>query len=510
MRPDWPRPGPQYKQTNKGCSDRPTEGEGGFRRFPVQPEETRALPGPAAWDPPESAAQPFSHRLRMKSYLKGQAVAPFLRAMRSINRKIRALIGQNIGLDGITLGCIKALFMTKVLQNPRGRPKSGSAKPRLKLWLRGLRSIENIANNLTPPPHVVGEVRGYVGGGMTVSSEIPGPSDSGLTALVMLLRFHGVGADPCTNTAPVRGPNTIGTAEMVRCAREFGLKARELKTNWERLAKTPSGRPSRCSRTAAFSCWARLATIRSSCNRRKTPRPELMTRADLEAIWDGRLPVLMTRRANLAELSRHFDVTWFLGAIHKYRHQRCGRGAGRVFLPSAVCSCFAIILSGGYRQGYGPSQHPVHARCAGDWTARHRAFETILGILRTYLFSHATNRIDVELGARLFQHLLALPTSYFQTRRVGDSVARVRELENIRTFLTSSALTLVIDLFFTFVFLGVMFIYSPLLTLVVLAGFPFYVGISAGATPAVSPTSRREVQARCRKPGISGGKRHWR
>ena len=59
----------------------------------------------------------------------------------------------------------------------------------------------------------------------------------------------------------------------------------------------------------------------------------------------------------------------------------------------------------------------------------------------------------------------------------------MRELENIRTFLTSSALTLVIDLFFTFVFLGVMFLYSPLLTGVVLAGFPFYVGISAGATP---------------------------
>ena len=72
--------------------------------------------------------------------------------------------------------------------------------------------------------------------------------------------------------------------------------------------------------------------------------------------------------------------------------------------------------------------------------------------LRTYLFSHTTNRIDVALGARLFRHLLALPISYFQARRVGNSVARVRELENIRNFLTSSALTLVIDLFFTFVF----------------------------------------------------------
>jgi ATP-binding cassette, subfamily B, bacterial HlyB/CyaB len=104
-------------------------------------------------------------------------------------------------------------------------------------------------------------------------------------------------------------------------------------------------------------------------------------------------------------------------------------------------------------------------------------------ILRTYLFAHTTNRIDVELGARLFRHLLALPMAYFQARRVGDSVARVRELENIRNFLTSSALTLVIDLFFTFVFLAVLFYYSPLLTWIVLGSFPFYIAISAGATP---------------------------
>src|SRR5262249_51408926 len=83
----------------------------------------------------------------------------------------------------------------------------------------------------------------------------------------------------------------------------------------------------------------------------------------------------------------------------------------------------------------------------------------------------------------------AVPTSdvaahrYFQARRVGDSVARVRELENIRNFLTGSALTLVIDLFFTFVFLAVMFFYSPLLSFIVLGSFPFYIGISAAATP---------------------------
>jgi subfamily B ATP-binding cassette protein HlyB/CyaB len=62
-------------------------------------------------------------------------------------------------------------------------------------------------------------------------------------------------------------------------------------------------------------------------------------------------------------------------------------------------------------------------------------------------------------------------------------VARVRELENIRNFLTSSALTLVVDLVFTFVFLAVMFYYAPLLTWIVLGAFPFYIAISVGATP---------------------------
>ena len=76
-----------------------------------------------------------------------------------------------------------------------------------------------------------------------------------------------------------------------------------------------------------------------------------------------------------------------------------------------------------------------------------------------------------------------LPIAYFQARRVGDSVARVRELETIRNFITSSALTLVVDLFFTFVFLLVMVLYSPLLTAIVVGAFPLYIGISAGATP---------------------------
>src|SRR5438552_6017389 len=197
----------------------------------------------------------------------------------------------------------------------------------------------------------------------------------------------------------------------------------------------------------------------------------MMTQAELEAAWDGHL-VLMTRRAGLVDLSRRFDITWFLGAIHKYR-----RLLGEVLVASFFLQVFALVS-------------PLFFQVVIDKVLVHRTlstldvliiglvaiaiFEAVLSGLRTYLFAHSTNRIDVELGARLFRHLMALPIAYFEARRTGDSVARVRELENIRQFLTSSALTLVIDLLFTFVFIAVMFYYAPQLTFIVLAAFPLY------------------------------------
>jgi subfamily B ATP-binding cassette protein HlyB/CyaB len=300
----------------------------------------------------------------------------------------------------------------------------------------------------------------------------------GLAALVMLLRFHGLNVDP----AQIRhqfGTDAIGVPEMLRCAQQLGLKTRESKTRWDRLVRTPLPAIA-VLRDGGFLLLGKAGEDKILIQEPDSVRPRLMTRAELEAVWDGRL-VLMSRRARLTDLTRRFDVTWFLGAIHKYRGL-----LSEVLVASFFLQLFALIS-------------PVFFQVVIDKVLVHRSmstldvlvigliaiatFETVLGILRTYVFSHTTNRIDVELGARLFRHLLALPIAYFQARRVGDSVARVRELENIRNFLTSSALTLVIDLFFTFVFLAVMFFYSPLLTWIVLASLPVYVAISAGATP---------------------------
>jgi ATP-binding cassette, subfamily B, bacterial HlyB/CyaB len=302
--------------------------------------------------------------------------------------------------------------------------------------------------------------------------------DPGLAALVMLLRCHGIAADP----GQIRhrgGTATIGVTEMLRCAKELGLKARAPTTRWERLASTPLPAIAAL-RDGGFLILGKVVEDKILIQHPSSPRPEAMTRAQFEAVWDGRL-VLIARRAALSDLSRRFDITWFLGAVHKYRHLLT-----EVLIASFFLQLFALIT-------------PLFFQVVIDKVLVHHSlstldvlmiglvaialFEGTLGTLRTYLFAHTTNRIDVELGARLFRHLLALPISYFQARRVGDSVARVRELENIRQFLTSSALTLVIDLFFTFVFLAVMFYYSPLLTFVVLGAFPFYIALSVAATP---------------------------
>ena len=294
----------------------------------------------------------------------------------------------------------------------------------------------------------------------------------------MLLRFQGLSVDPGQIRHQL-GTDAIGVPEMLRCANQLGLKARESRTRWDRLPRTPLPGIA-VSRDGGFLLLGRASEDKILVRVPDQPRPQLMTRAELEAVWEGRL-VLMTRRAKLADLSRRFDVTWFLGAVHKYRGL-----LSEVLLASFFIQLFALIS-------------PLFFQVVIDKVLVHRSmgtldvlvvglvaialFETMLGILRTYLFSHTTNRIDVELGARLFRHLLALPIAYFQARRVGDSVARVRELENIRNFLTSSALTLVIDLFFTVVFVAVMFLYSPLLSWIVLGSLPLYIAISAASTP---------------------------
>ncbi len=303
------------------------------------------------------------------------------------------------------------------------------------------------------------------------------PIDTGLAALVLLLRVHGIAAD-AGQLSHQYGAN-FGVTEILRCAKDLKLKARQLETSWDKLAKTPLPVIAE-TREGQFFILGKISEDSALIHDPLLGRPQQVRRAAFETAWSGRI-ILMTRRAGLAELTRRFDISWFLQAMHKYR-----RLLVEVLVASFFLQLFALVS-------------PLFFQVVIDKVLVHRGlttldvlviglvtvsvFESIITALRTYVFSHTTNRIDVELGARLFRHLVALPIGYFEARRAGDSVARVREVENLRHFLTSSDLTLVIDLIFTFVFLAVMAYYSGNLTLIVLASFPFYIVISAGVTP---------------------------
>ncbi|EGY9831238.1 enterohemolysin T1SS ABC transporter permease/ATPase EhxB, partial [Escherichia coli] len=179
--------------------------------------------------------------------------------------------------------------------------------------------------------------------------------------------------------------------------------------------------------------------------------------------------------------------SWFIPSVVKYR---------RILLEVLTVSAFIQFLA---------LITPLFFQVVMDKVLVHRGFSTlniitiafiivilfevILTGARTYIFSHTTSRIDVELSAKLFRHLLALPVSYFENRRVGETVARVRELEQIRNFLTGQALTSVLDLFFSVIFFCVMWYYSPQLTLVILLSLPCYVIWSL----FISPLLRRRL-----------------
>ena len=196
--------------------------------------------------------------------------------------------------------------------------------------------------------------------------------------------------------------------------------------------------------------------------------------------WTGAL-ILISSRASMAGSLAKFDFTWFIPALVKYR-----KLLGEVLLISFMLQLFGLVS-------------PLFFQVVMDKVLVHKGvttldvlviglvivvvFESVLNALRSYVFSHTTSRIDVELGAKLFRHLVQLPLAYFQARRVGDSVARVRELENIRSFLTGNALTVVLDVFFSIVFIAVMLFYSVPLTLIVLVSLPLYFGLSLAVVP---------------------------
>ena len=163
----------------------------------------------------------------------------------------------------------------------------------------------------------------------------PAKTESALLALTILLRCHGIGAEPDQIRHRIGSPR-IGVPEMLRCARDMELKARLLSTRWERLASTPLPGIA-VLRDGTFLILGKVAPDKVLVQRPTEQRPDTMTREEFEAIWTSEL-ILATRRASLSDLSGRFDISWFMGAIGKYR-----RMLVEVMTASLFLQLFALI-----------------------------------------------------------------------------------------------------------------------------------------------------------------------
>jgi ATP-binding cassette, subfamily B, bacterial HlyB/CyaB len=306
-----------------------------------------------------------------------------------------------------------------------------------------------------------------------------------LPALCLVARLHQVAAEPASlrHTLGKTASDQLSTDDLLLAAKHLGLKAKRSTSSIDRLnlVALPALAMLNDGRWVVLAqCDSQRVLMQDASS--EGSRPTIEPLEVFAAQWTGEI-ILVTSRASLAGDLAKFDFSWFVPSLVKYR-----RLFGEALLVSLFLQLFALVS-------------PLFFQAVMDKVLIHRGmttldvlvigllivvvFESVLNALRTYVFSHTTSRIDVELGAKLFRHLLALPLAYFQARRVGDSVARVRELENIRSFLTGQALTLVLDLLFSVVFIAVMFAYSVPLTLIVLASLPLYVGLSLLVVPVL-------------------------
>lgn len=339
---------------------------------------------------------------------------------------------------------------------------------------------------------------GAEGAGASENAQASAPSsseaESALLSLAVAAQIAGIPASPETLFRAFPPQDTLSVSMLLlRAAKKIGFKAKETATTVDRLDRLP--RP-----TLLFLSGGRThVLLGAECREPGKGRVMLLDPAkktpyllDFEALseqWDGRA-IPLVRRFSVEALNKKFGIGWFLPVVIRFK-----KHLAEVFVGSFFLQAFGLIT-------------PLFSQVIIDKVLVHKGlstldilvlglviinvFEMILSVTRTYLFSHTTNRVDVILGSKLFRHLLALPLPYFEARTVGVTIARVRELETIRSFITGTALTVVLDLLFTVVFIAVMFFYSPKLTLISLLAMPFFIALSVLVTPVLRERLNRK------------------
>ncbi|QLE41092.1 type I secretion system permease/ATPase [Nostoc sp. C052] len=270
--------------------------------------------------------------------------------------------------------------------------------------------------------------------------------------------------------------------QVVEAAEKLGLVLRRLQVSWGELRQLSfpalllwsSDSPQSPSWVVAYGVKGDRLIIANPLNPERTC--ESLPQSIVEASWDGQL-----WQVELVSRQEKFNLNWFTPAVWKYKGLLV-----EVLLASFTLQLLGlttplitqVVIDKVMVQGSLPTLDvmAIALLCVA-------VFESILGILRLFIFTHTARRLDLSLSAQLFRHLMRLPLAYFESRRVGDTVARVQELEQIRQFLTGTALTVILDSIFTVVYLVLMFYYNVPLTFVALAVLPLFATLTIVSTP---------------------------
>jgi subfamily B ATP-binding cassette protein HlyB/CyaB len=299
--------------------------------------------------------------------------------------------------------------------------------------------------------------------------------DTGLMALSAIAGFYRIATQPEMLARELALRAHAGQSDIVRAALSIGLKSRMVSVRGAHRLKTLPVPAVACLDDGSFALLAGTSEDGFKLINPIGFTSRIIGAAELLALTNGEFILVQRRFAGAGASRESFGFRWFLPSIWRYR-----KAFGHVLVASLFVQLFALVT-------------PLFFQVVVDKVLAHRSYSTlivlvfglaaiglfdvVLQYLRTYALSHTTNRIDVELGRRLFRHLLNLPLSYFETRAAGQTVARIRELETIRNFLTGQGLFSGLDLVFTFVFIFVLFCYSTKLAWIVVASIPFYLAI---------------------------------
>ncbi|WP_034159150.1 type I secretion system permease/ATPase [Sphingomonas sp. ERG5] len=305
----------------------------------------------------------------------------------------------------------------------------------------------------------------------------------GLVAYATILAMHRVAVDPDQLRHALGHHDPVTAEEILRLAkRQDGVRARAIDSKFDKLHRLPL--PVMAEGDGGWFIVGRVTgeDVLIQC---PGSRAERVDRAQLEQMWTGKV-ILLTTREGIAGVVGRFDFTWFIPQIVRYR-----KLIGEVLLITLCLNLLGLAAPLFFQNVI--DKVLVHNTLAtlqvlSIGFVAVSVWEVVFGWLRTRLYSETSQKLDVELGSKLFHHLLSLPLTYFEGRRVGDTVTRVRQLESIREFLTNASLSVLVDPAFTIVFLVAMWIYSTTLFWIVVVTIPAYIAVSLIVT---GPLRRR-------------------